>query len=239
MLCSLKSDQSLVQQYLFKNRKKWIPWKNLFCFIKVETVTVCLSHQRQNIWYCRDIIFPLQTTGRRLISIRSMIRTGPRASAEVFVIPSNNDVCNRLVHQVGGHLAATADLSYYKKHKDISCHDFILETEQVKQRENFRLDASLSGWYQVLIFMSMCWLLFWRFNKNVFFLHVNLPTNEKKRSWRKEFSFKILMKETTVSLSVEQKLFQERPLNSKSRNIQLKPKAKLIWLPGKKRFNIV
>ena len=151
------------------------------------------------------------------------------------VYEARNQVEDRISNIEGVLFSST---SYYKKHKDISCHDFILETEKVKQRESFRLDASLSGWYQVLIFMSMCWLLFWRFNKNVFFLHVNLPTNEKKRSWRKEFSFKILMKETTVSLSVEQKLFQERPLNNNSRNI-LKAKAKLIWLPGKKRFNIV
>ena len=58
--------------------------------------------------------------------------------------------------------------SYYKKHKHISCHDFILETEQVKKGESFRLDTSSSGWYRVLIFISICWLLFWRFNKNVF-----------------------------------------------------------------------
>ena len=51
-------------------------------------------------------------------------------------------------------------LSYYKKHKGISCERFILETEQVKQGEIFRLDTSLSTEYQVLIFISMCWLLF-------------------------------------------------------------------------------
>ena len=84
--------------------------ERIFFDFSIEKVAVCPSHQRQNIWYYHDIILPLQITGRRLISIRSMIRTGPRASAEVFVIQPKNDVCNRLVHQVGGHLAATADL---------------------------------------------------------------------------------------------------------------------------------
>ena len=90
-------------------------------FLSIEKVTVCPSHQRQNVWSCRDMILPLQT--KRLISIRSMIRTGPRASAEVFVIPPKNDVCNRLVHQVGGHLDATADLSFIKNGKVVRDFD--------------------------------------------------------------------------------------------------------------------
>ena len=87
--------------------------KESFCFVKVKILTISPSHQRQSIWYCHNIILPLQVGS--LISIRLMIRTGPRASAEVFVIQPKNDVCNRLVHQVGGHLAATADLFFEKE----------------------------------------------------------------------------------------------------------------------------
>ena len=82
--------------------------KESFSFVKVKIVTISSSHQRQSFWYCHNIILPLQDGS--LISIRLMIRTRPRASAEVFVIQPKNDVFNRLVHQVGGHLAATADL---------------------------------------------------------------------------------------------------------------------------------
>ena len=63
----------------------------------------------------------------------------------------------------------------------------------------------------------MCWFLFRWFNKNVFFLHVNLPTNEKNRSWRKQFSLKFWWKK--LNLSVEPKLFQKEPHPSISAEI--------------------
>ena len=58
---------------------------------------------------------------------------------------SISKVLNHNIPQVGGHMAATADLSYYKKHKGISCYHFILEIEQVKQGRSFILDTSSSG----------------------------------------------------------------------------------------------
>ena len=58
---------------------------------------------------------------------------------------SISKLLNHTIPQVGGHMAATADLSYYKKHDRISCQHFILETEQGKQGESFRLDTSLSA----------------------------------------------------------------------------------------------
>ena len=68
----------------------------------------------------------------------------------------------------------------------------------------------------------MCWLLFWRFNKTCFSTHVNLPTNEENCSWRKQFSLKFWWKK--LSLSVEQKMFQQEPHSSISPEIFSKQK---------------
>ena len=57
---------------------------------------------------------------------------------------SMNKVLNHTIPQVGGHMAATADL-YIKKHDRISCYYFIFDTEQVKEGESLRVDTSLSA----------------------------------------------------------------------------------------------
>ena len=79
--------------------------------------------------------------------IRSKQKSARSAEAKVLSKVFHKVSIERMVQftQVGGHMAATADLSYYKKHDHISCQHFILETEQAKQRESFRLDTSLSG----------------------------------------------------------------------------------------------
>ena len=65
--------------------------KESFCFVKVKIVTISPSHQKQSIWYCQNIILPLQVGS--LISMRLILRTELRR-AEVFEIQPENDVCN-------------------------------------------------------------------------------------------------------------------------------------------------
>ena len=67
-----------------------------------------LGHQRHNLLNYHNTVLP--SANSMLPFTSKIIRTGPRVSAEVTVIPSKIDHGYCLVHQVGGHVAATADL---------------------------------------------------------------------------------------------------------------------------------
>ena len=60
-------------------------------------------------------------------------------------------------------------ISYIKKQYRKYWKHFILENERVKWSKSFRSVTSIEGWYQVLILISIWCLLFWIFDKNIFY----------------------------------------------------------------------